>query len=102
MTLKKKLGLQKLSNGNYAVVDYNRKLKSYSKVLTMKEEKVLKLEGKLPHGVTEIIQFDPVAVFETEREARQFLRTGADKRAAQTGIFRSVAQATKAKKLVKQ
>ena len=103
MTLKKKLGLQKLSNGNYAVVDYNRKLKSYSKVLTMKEEKVLKLEGKLPHGgVTEIIQFDPVAVFETEREARQFLKTGADKRAAQTGIFRSVAQGTKAKKLVKQ
>lgn len=101
MNLKKKLGLQKLKNGNFAVVDYNRKLKHFSKVLTQKEEKLLQLEGKLPIGVTEIDQFDPVAVFETEKEARQFLRTGADKRAAQTGIFRSVGQATKAKKLFK-
>ena len=100
--MKRNLGFQKLANGNFSVVDYNKPVTTFSKVLTGKEEKLFKAEGKLPTGVTEIRQFDTVAVFKTEHEAKQFIKTGADKRAAQTGIFRSVAQATKAKKLFKQ
>lgn len=99
MAKKAKLGIEKQKNGKWAVVDYDTVLSSFTKVLTAKEQKDYAETGKLPVGVKETKQYDTVAIFDSNKGAADYLQNGKDKRPIQAGIFRSIAQAVKARKL---
>lgn len=96
----KTYGIEK-QGSTFAVVDYSKTVKTFSKVLTKKEEKELELTGNLPEGVTVKEVYAVVAQFPTERLAKQFAATNKDKVTDVTyGVFKSKAQYQLAKKLL--
>ena len=85
----------------FSVVDYSKTVKTFSKVLTAKEEKELAATGNLPEGVTVKEQYAVVAQFPVKRMAEQFISSKKEKVTDNTyGIFKSKAQYQLAKKLL--
>ena len=100
---KAKLAIHKQKGGKFAVVDYSNPTKTFSKVLTKKEEKALEVTGKLPVGVTAInSDYSVIAVFDSYKDAAEFKETGKTRTPVAKGIFKSLAQAKKAKQLAKK
>lgn len=100
ITDKKVYGIEKQGK-TFAVVDYSETVKTFSKVLTKKEEKELEVTGRLPEGVTAKKHYTIVAQFATRKLAEQFIAANKDKVSDSTyGIFKSRAQYQLAKRLL--
>lgn len=100
ITEKKVYGIEKQGK-TFAVVDYSKTVKTFSKVLTKKEEKELEVTGRLPEGITAKEHYAIVAQFATRKLAEQFIKANKDKVGDSTyGIFKSRAQYQLAKKLL--
>ncbi|WP_368264079.1 hypothetical protein [Enterococcus innesii] len=84
-----------------AVVDYTRKEKQFSKVLTLEEQKEFDETGNLPEGVTVKEVYPVVETFSTKQEAEAFIARGGKRKPDHGfGVFKSKAQYRLAKKLV--
>lgn len=95
-----KYGTEKQGN-LVAVIDYSKKEKVFSKVLTKKAMELYEGTGYLPEGVTVTEQYVVVEHFPTLNEANNFIKAGCKKKPDNHyGIFKSKAQYQLAKKLV--
>lgn len=84
-----------------AVIDYNNKVQTFSKLLTKKEKEAYEDTKYLPDGVTVNTSFAVVETFDTQQEAQAFIARGGKKKPEYSfGIFKSKAQYKLAKRLV--
>ena len=84
------------------VVDYSKKERTFSKLLTKKAIQNYEATGYLPEGVTVSEKHPVIETFETVQEAQHFIAKGCKVKPDPVyGVFKSKAQYLAAKRLVK-
>lgn len=102
MKKKKQLGIETVNTVNgqkYAVVDYSKKEKEFSRVLKFKEMEEYEQSGKLPAEVTVKEVYSQVAVFSSLSQAKKFVAGKKVNFDEPAGIFRNLGQVKQARKL---
>lgn len=102
MKKKKQLGIETVSTlhgQKYAVVDYSKKEKEFSRVLKFKEMEEYEESGKLPAEVHVKEVYSQIAVFSTLSEAKKFIARKKVKSAESLGIFSNTEQIKQVRKL---
>lgn len=97
----KKLGIEKLKGGKWAVVDLSSPYTTFTKVLTPEETKIFKATKTLPAGVKQVTSFPQLAVTSSHEKAVA-IKDGKKSTyfTSHFGIFKSYGQIQKVTQLV--